>query len=114
MFGCGSEEMDDGVAGPEAEALDFVEGFEMGHADFQDGVSAVGALGGSNEGGADVGSVEGITELYGPLFLERFDDLGKTLEPSRPFRRIAAVRSEGGGDFAGHREIVTRFADERL
>ena len=47
VVGVGFEEVDGGIAGPEAEAIDLVEGFEVGHADFEDGGGAVAAAGGA-------------------------------------------------------------------
>ena len=61
VFGVGFEESDGGIAGPELETVDFVEGFEVGHADFEDGTGAIRELGGGDERGGDFGGVEGGT-----------------------------------------------------
>src|SRR5580698_1068831 len=47
--GVGFQELNGGMAGPDAEAVDFVSRFEVRHADFEDGGGTVRALCGRDE-----------------------------------------------------------------
>ena len=105
------EELNGGAAGPEAEAVDFALGFEVGHADFEDGLSAVATFCGGDEGSRDFGGIEGGGEFQGPLLRERFDYGWKIFEPSHAFWGFAAVGCDRSWDSDRHLRIVASAAD---